>query len=52
MTNNPFHHELVWQIGPMLITRPVVTTWGVMAVMVLLALWIRRSLRVDQPGRF
>ena len=34
MKTNPFDHELVWQIGPVLITRPVVTTWGVMAVMV------------------
>jgi F-type H+-transporting ATPase subunit a len=51
MTGSPFEHALVWQIGPVLITRPVVTTWGVMAAMVLLALWIRRSLRVEQPGR-
>ncbi|MEZ5703226.1 MAG: hypothetical protein R3E42_16605 [Burkholderiaceae bacterium] len=34
MKSNPFDHELVWQIGPVLITRPVVTTWAVMAVMV------------------
>jgi F-type H+-transporting ATPase subunit a len=51
MNTSPFEHELVWQVGPMLITRPVVTTWGVMAVLVLLALWIRRGLSVEQPGR-
>jgi F-type H+-transporting ATPase subunit a len=34
-----------------LITRPVVTTWGVMAVMALLAWWVTRQLSVDQPGR-
>jgi F-type H+-transporting ATPase subunit a len=51
MKTNPFDHELVWQIGPVLITRPVVTTWGVMAVMALLAWWVTRQLSVDQPGR-
>jgi F-type H+-transporting ATPase subunit a len=51
MKSNPFNHDLVWQIGPMLITRPVVTTWGVMALMVLLSWWVTRRLSVDQPGR-
>lgn len=51
MKTNPFNHELVWQIGPVLITRPVVTTWGVMAVMVALAWWVTRRLSVDKPGR-
>lgn len=51
MKTNPFHHELVWQIGPMLITRPVVTTWIVMAVMVVLSWWVTRRLSVDKPGR-
>jgi F-type H+-transporting ATPase subunit a len=48
---NPFDHDLIWQIGPMLITRPVVTTWGVMAVMVALSWWATRRLSVDKPGR-
>jgi F-type H+-transporting ATPase subunit a len=51
MKTNPFNHDLVWQIGPMLITRPVVTTWGVMAVMVVLSWWVTRRLSVDKPGR-
>jgi F-type H+-transporting ATPase subunit a len=51
MKTNPFNHELVWQIGPVLITRPVVTTWGVMAVMVALSWWVTRRLSVKQPGR-
>jgi F-type H+-transporting ATPase subunit a len=51
MKTNPFNHDLVWQFGPVLITRPVVTTWGVMAVMVLLSWWITRRLSVDKPGR-
>ena len=51
MKTNPFDHDLIWQIGPMLITRPVVTTWGVMAVMVVLSWWATRRLSVDKPGR-
>lgn len=51
MKTNPFDHDLIWQIGPMLITRPVVTTWGVMAVMVALSWWATRRLSVDKPGR-
>lgn len=51
MKTNPFDHDLIWQIGPMLITRPVVTTWGVMAVMVVLSWWVTRRLSVDKPGR-
>ncbi|QCB48146.1 F0F1 ATP synthase subunit A [Hydrogenophaga sp. PAMC20947] len=51
MKTNPFNHELVWQIGPMLITRPVVTTWVVMVVMVALSWWVTRRLSVDKPGR-
>jgi F-type H+-transporting ATPase subunit a len=51
MKSNPFNHELVWQIGPVLITRPVVTTWAVMAVMIALAWWTTRRLSVDRPGR-
>lgn len=51
MKNNPFEHEVVFQIGPVLVTRPVVTTWGVMLVLVLLAWWLRRGLRVEQPGK-
>lgn len=51
MKTNPFNHEVVWQIGPMLITRPVVTTWIVMVVMVVLSWWVTRHLSVDKPGR-
>jgi F-type H+-transporting ATPase subunit a len=51
MSNNPFVHEVVFQMGPVLVTRPVVTTWGVMLVLVLLAGWLRRGLRVEQPGK-
>lgn len=51
MTGNPFQHAVLWQLGPIGITRPVVTTWGVMAVLGLLAWWMRRRLSVRQPGR-
>lgn len=52
MTGNPFEHEVVLQLGPVAITRPVVTTWAIMIVMVLLAALLRSRLRVDAPGRW
>lgn len=51
MKTNPFEHDLIWQIGPVLITRPVVTTWGVMAIMVALSWWVTRRLSMDRPDR-
>ena len=51
MTGNPFHLPIVWQLGPVPITRPVVTTWGVMAVLALSAALLTRRLQRDRPGR-
>lgn len=51
MNRNPFEHEVLWQLGPVGITRPVVVTWGVIAVLALLAWLATRRLSVDKPGR-
>ncbi|MGP1628771.1 MAG: F0F1 ATP synthase subunit A [Giesbergeria sp.] len=51
MTNSPFDHEVLLQLGPLHITTPVVTTWGVMLALVLGAAWLRSRLSVRAPGR-
>lgn len=51
MTTNPLHHDVLWQIGPVGITRPVVVTWGLIAAMALLARLTTRRLSIDEPGR-
>ncbi len=51
MTRSPFAHELVWQWGPIPVTRPVVVTWGLIALLAGGAALLRRHLRVEQPGR-
>lgn len=51
MNTQPFRHEVIWQWGPVGITQPVLTTWAVMAVLVLAAAWLRRRLSVQHPGR-
>ena len=51
MKTHPFVHEVVWQLGPVGVTQPVITTWAVIAVLGLLAAWLRSRLSVQQPGR-
>ena len=51
MKASPFLHEVLLQVGPLAITTPVVTTWGVMLVLVLGAVWLRSRLSVRTPGR-
>lgn len=51
MKAQPFLHEVVWQLGPVGITAPVITTWGLIAVLAVLAAWLRRRLSVHSPGR-
>ena len=51
MKAQPFLHEVVWQLGPVGITRPVITTWALIAVLAVLAAWLRRRLSVHSPGR-
>ena len=51
MNTSPFAHEVVWQLGPVTITQPVVVTWGLILVLAGGAAWLKTRLRVDQPGR-
>lgn len=51
MTGNPLHHDVLWRIGPVGITRPVVVTWGLIVAMALLARLTTRRLSIDEPGR-
>lgn len=51
MKTNPFHHDVVWQLGPVAITQPVITTWGLIAVLALVAWAVTRRLSVERPGR-
>jgi len=50
MKAQPFVHEVVWQLGPVGITAPVITTWALIVVLALLAAGLRRRLSVHQPG--
>lgn len=51
MTRNPFAHEVLLHIGPVPVTRAVLISWGLIAVLALLAAALRRRLSVDAPGR-
>jgi F-type H+-transporting ATPase subunit a len=51
MTPSPFAHDVVWQWGPVTVTRPVVVTWGLIVLLAGGAALLRRHLRVDRPGR-
>jgi F-type H+-transporting ATPase subunit a len=51
MNGNPFIHEVMFHLGPIPVTRPVITTWGVMLVLTVVAASIRRGIRLDNPGR-
>ncbi len=52
MTGNPFSHEVLFHLGPVGVTRPVVITWGVMVVLALLAWGTTRRLSVERPSRW
>jgi len=49
MIDSPLANAPLFQIGPVPITRPVVTTWAIMALMTLGSLALTRRLR-QQPG--
>ncbi len=51
MMPSPLVAEVVWRIGPVPITQPVVVTWVIMIVAVAGAATLRRRLSVEQPGR-
>jgi len=52
VTQGPFELEVVFHLGPVPITSPVATTWGIMAGLTLLGWLVTRRLRVDDPGRW
>ncbi len=51
MTESPLTTPVVFLLGPVPVTLPVVVTWGLMAVMTLGAALATRHLRVERPGR-
>ena len=51
MTDSPLTAPIVFVLGPVPVTLPVVTSWGLMVVMVLAARLATRRLRVERPGR-
>lgn len=50
MTESPLTTPVVFLLGPVPVTLPVVATWGLMAVMVLGSALATRRLRVERPG--
>ncbi len=50
MINSPLTTRIAFHLGPVPVTEPVVTTWGLMATLVLGAALATRRLR-DEPGR-
>ena len=51
MVASPFAEHVVTQVGPVVITRVVVTTWGIIVVLAGAAALATRGLRVEAPGR-
>ncbi|MBF0851119.1 F0F1 ATP synthase subunit A [Gluconobacter sp. R75690] len=48
---SPLSSHVLFHIGPVPVTQPVVTTWGIMAVLTLGGAWISRTLTSGRPGR-
>jgi len=51
MKTNPFEPDVIWQLGPVDITRAVVVSWALMVLLAALAAVAGRRLSVDRPGR-
>ncbi|HXQ46695.1 MAG TPA: hypothetical protein VN806_08770, partial [Caulobacteraceae bacterium] len=49
MIASPLTAEVLFRLGPVPITMPVVVTWGLMAVLTLISVLATRKLRLD-PG--
>jgi len=47
---SPVEDVIVFQVGPIPVTRVTVVTWGVMAALILFAVFIRWKLRKKTPG--
>src|SRR3954467_15401146 len=50
MIDSPLIAPIVFQLGPVPVTLPVVTTWGVMAVLTAACALATRRLVVERPG--
>ncbi|MFT8521889.1 F0F1 ATP synthase subunit A [Gluconobacter oxydans] len=48
---SPLSSHVLFHIGPVPVTQPVVTTWGIMAVLTLGGAWMSRTLTSGRPGR-
>jgi len=51
MPASPFAADIVFRVGPVPITRVVITTWGIVAVLAGGAFAATRRMSVDAPGR-
>ncbi|WP_448207449.1 F0F1 ATP synthase subunit A [Azospirillum sp. sgz302134] len=51
MTDSPLTAPVVFTVGPVPVTLPVVTNWALMAAMTAVAALATRRLRVERPGR-
>lgn len=50
MTTSPLESLPLFHVGPIAIGPQVVTTWAIMAVLVLASRWLTRRLDVEHPG--
>ncbi|MDU0961260.1 MAG: F0F1 ATP synthase subunit A, partial [Bradyrhizobium sp.] len=51
MQSSPLTSTLLFHIGPVAITRPVVTTWVIMAALALVCRFVTRRLAILPDGR-
>ena len=51
LMSSPVEDVVVFDLGPIPVTRVIVVTWGVMGVLLLVAAFVRLTLRKDNPGR-
>lgn len=49
--SNPVENVVVFDLGPIPITRVIVVTWGVMGALLLVAAFVRLTLCKDNPGK-
>jgi F-type H+-transporting ATPase subunit a len=51
MSASPLASTVVWQLGPVVITQAVVTTWGIMLALVLACRWATGALQLHPDRR-
>lgn len=51
MTDGEMFAQVVWQLGPVAISSTVLTTWGILILLLGASVWLSRRLQQDQPGR-